>query len=495
MADGENRLYYGDNLDVLRDHSYFPDRSVDLVYLDPPFNSNRDYNAFFEQQDGRRAAAQIKAFTDTWKWDVAAAASYQSVVEQGGSAADVLVGLQAILGNNDVLAYLSMMAPRLIEMRRVMNETASIFLHCDPTASHYLKVLMDGVFGADCFVNEIIWHYRKWAAGRFAFQRNHDVILYYTRRPGRVAKFNQLFMDRADSTKKRFGTAKIVSGYDEEGRRLPSVTVEGEESEGVRMDDVWDIGRVPPIKQLFPTQKPLPLLERIIAATTDEGDVVLDPFCGCGTAIVAAQSMKRKWRGIDITHLATNLIKTRLLDIFGDVEYDVIGEPTTLDGAVQLAKEDPYQFQWWSLGLLGARPQEKKKGADTGIDGKLFFHDDSRGGTKQMIFSVKSGKLKATDVRDLRGVIEREGAQIGVLVTMQAPTNGMRAEAASAGFYKSHWGNHSRLQVLTIEDILNGRRVDSPPLGLVNVTFKRASAETPDRADDTQTELQFPESN
>lgn len=489
LSVADNKLYYGDNLDVLRDHSYFPDQSVDLIYLDPPFNSNRDYNAFFEQQDGRRAAAQIKAFTDTWKWDVSAAASYQSVVEQGGSAANALVGLQALLGNNDVLAYLSMMAPRLIEMRRVMKDTASIFLHCDPTASHYLKVLMDGIFGADCFVNEIVWHYRKWATGKFGFQRNHDVILYYARKPGHIAKFNQLYMDRAESTKRRFGNAKIVSGHDEEGRRLPSATVEGEESEGVRMDDVWDIGRVPPIKQLFPTQKPLPLLERIIAATTDEGDVVLDPFCGCGTAVVAAQSLNRHWRGIDITHLATNLIKTRLLDMFGKVDYDVIGEPTTLDGATQLAKEDPYQFQWWSLGLLGARPTEKKKGADAGIDGKLFFHDDSRGGTKQIIFSVKAGKLHLNYVRDLRGVIEREGAQIGVLVSMDKPTAPMRAEAASAGFYKSHWGEHPRLQILTIEEILNGSKIDCPPLGLVNVTFKKAKAEAVEAAQGAQPEL------
>jgi DNA modification methylase len=480
-----SQLYYGDNLDVLRDHSYFPDQSVDLIYLDPPFNSNRDYNAFFEQQDGRRSSAQIKAFTDTWKWDTTAASAYESVVEQGGSAADVLVGLRALLGTNDVLAYLSMMAPRLVEMRRVLKPTGSIFLHCDPTASHYLKVLLDGIFGAECFVNEIIWHYRKWAAGKFGFQRNHDVVFYYAREPGRKATFNQLFMERAESTKKRFGNSRIVSGHDEEGRRLPSVVVAGEDSEGVRMDDVWNIGRVPPIKQLFPTQKPRPLLERIISATTNEGDVVLDPFCGCGTAIVAAQGLKRTWRGIDITHLATNLIKTRLLDLFGDVDYEVIGEPTTLEGAEQLAKDDKYQFQWWALGLLGARRQDKKKGADAGIDGRLYFHDDSRGGTKQMIFSVKGGGYDLGDVRDLRGVVEREGVQIGVFVALRKPTKKMREEAASAGFYKSHWGNHPRMQILTVEEILGGKRVDSPPLG-TNVTFKKASKEGADPSVETQ---------
>lgn len=469
-----NHLYYGDNLEVLRRHEYFPDESVHLVYLDPPFNSNREYNAFFEQQDGKRSAAQIKAFTDTWRWDVAAVESYTEVVEAGGAPAQALIALRGLLGDNDVLAYLSMMAPRLIELRRVLKPEGSIFLHCDPTASHYLKILMDAIFGAECFVNEIVWHYRKWATGKTTFQRNHDVILFYAKSANAARTFNTLFMPRAASTLKRFGNAKITSGHDADGRRLPSV-VGDEESEGVRMDDVWDIGRVPPIQVLFPTQKPLPLLTRIIEAASNEGDIVLDPFCGCGTAIVAAQQLKRNWRGIDITHLATNLIKTRLLDTYGVVDYDVTGEPTTVEGAAQLASEDAYQFQWWSLGQLGARPIEKKKGADKGIDGRLFFHDDGTKVTKQIIFSVKSGKLKATDVRDLRGVIERESAQIGVLVSMQEPTALMRAEAASAGFYTSHWGKHPRLQILEIKDILQGRGVDAPPLSQVNVTFKRSA--------------------
>lgn len=467
------RLYYGDNLDVLRHRAYFPDESVDLIYLDPPFNSNRDYNAFFQQQDGRRSAAQIKAFTDTWQWDTAASAAYQEVVEAGGSPAQTLKALRALLGDNDILAYLSMMAPRLIELRRVLRTEGSIFLHCDPTASHYLKALMDGIFGVECFVNEIIWHYKKWPAGKYGFQRNHDVILFYAKARTNTRTFNQLYMERAASTLKRFGTAKITSGRDVAGRRVPS-TIGTDESEGVRMDDVWDIGRVPPVQQLFPTQKPLPLLTRIIEAASNEGDVVLDPFCGCGTAIVAAQQLNRKWQGIDITHLATNLIKTRMLDMFGPIKYEVIGEPTTLDGAAQLARDDPYQFQWWSLGQLGARPMEQKKGADAGIDGRLFFHDDSGGATKQIIFSVKAGHLALSHVRDLRGVIEREGAEIGVLVSMHRPTDKMRAEAASAGFYKSHWGQHPRLQILPIEDVLAGARVNSPPLGQVNITFKRS---------------------
>lgn len=273
-----NKLYYGDNLDVLQQH--IADESVDLVYLDPPFNSNSNYNVLFAEEDGTRAAAQIEAFTDTWRWDQAAVRDFELTVEQGGHVADVLIAMRTYLGASDLLAYLSMMAPRLIELRRVMKPNASIYLHCDPTASHYLKLLMDGVFGPENFVNEVIWHYRKWSGGKRTFQRNHDVIFFYSRSQDTNRTFNQLFMDRAPSTLKRFGNSKIISGYDDAGKRIPAQTSD-EDSEGVRMDDVWDIGRVPPIKQLFPTQKPEALLERIIEASSNPGDVVLDPFCGC----------------------------------------------------------------------------------------------------------------------------------------------------------------------------------------------------------------------
>ena len=282
-----NTLYYGDNLDVLRRH--VRGESVDLVYLDPPFNSNADYNVLFEEH-GEKATAQVRAFTDTWEWNTAASAAYQEMVELGGPVAETMRAFRTMLGATDMLAYLSMMAPRLVELRAVLKPTGSIFLHCDPTASHYLKLLMDAVFGHENFVNEIIWHYRKWPTGSYTFQRNHDVILFYSRTRTRDRTFNQLFMDRAPSTLKRFGKARIVSGHDDQGRRLPSQMAEGE-SAGVRMDDVWDIGRVPPIKQLFPTEKPPALLERIITAASKPGDVVLDPFCGCGTAVVVAQEL------------------------------------------------------------------------------------------------------------------------------------------------------------------------------------------------------------
>lgn len=470
-----NSLYYGDNLDILRRH--IDDESVDLVYLDPPFNSNQDYNILFREQDGTRAAAQIKAFGDTWTWDQGAARAFQETVDLGGQVSLVMQGFRTALGGNDMLAYLSMMAPRLIELRRILKETGSIYLHCDPTASHYLKILMDAIFDPRSFVNEIIWHYRKWPAGRYTFQRNHDVILFYSKTQTRDRVFNQQYMERAASTLKRFGTAKIISGHDEYGARVPSEMAE-EESEGVRMDDVWDIGRVPPIKQLYPTQKPLPLLERIIEASSNKGQLVLDPFCGCGTAIVAAQGLGRNWVGIDITHLAVGLIKHRLKDAFPNQEltYNVLGEPVSLPDAEELAKEDRYQFEAWALGMVGARVNEKKKGADKGVDGRLPFHDENDPSiTKTIILSVKSGHIPANHIRELRGIVEREKAAIGVLLTLERPTRAMVREAADGGFYTSPWNNkqHPRIQILMIEELLNGKEIDYPHTR-ANVTYKRA---------------------
>lgn len=472
-----NTLYYGDNLDILR--RYIKDETVDLVYLDPPFKSNQDYNVLFAEQNGSRSAAQIKAFEDTWEWNEESARVYQEIAEGGGKISQAMQAFRQFLGDNDVLAYLSMMAPRLMELRRTLRPTGSIYLHCDPTASHYLKQLMDATFGPENFVNEIIWHYRKWPAGKYTFQRNHDVILFYSRSQGRERTFNQLYMERAASTLKRFGKAKIISGYDEDGRRVPSEMAD-EESEGVRQDDVWEIGRVPPIKRLFPTEKPTVLLDRIISAGSNKGGIILDPFCGCGTAIESAEKLGRQWIGIDITHLAVTLIRHRLKDAFGDeAQYQVIGEPVSLPDAEALAKQDAYQFQWWALGLVGARPVEQKKGADKGIDGRLYFHDEPKV-TKQVIFSVKAGHTGSAHVRDLLGVLNREKAEIGVLISLQEPTQNMRKEAASAGFYKAPWGkDYPRLQLLTIADLLSGKTVDFPR---ENVTFKKApKAERPDK--------------
>lgn len=267
---------------------------------------------------------------------------------------------------------------------------------------------------------------------------------------------------------------------------VPSFKQYEDDVGGVYLQDVWT--DVHPISSQaaerlgYPTQKPEKLMERIIQASSNEGDLVLDPFCGCGTTVAVAQRLKRRWIGIDITHLAISLMKHRLRTAFGDsVWFKVVGEPVSLPDAQELAMQDQYQFQWWALGLVGARPVEQKKGADKGIDGRLYFFPDRTmsGNAQQIIFSVKAGGVEVSHVRDLRGVIERENAAIGVLISMNPPTRDMRQEAASAGFYTSNEltrPKYARIQLLTVEELLSGKKVDCPPYaaGRGNVTFKRA---------------------
>jgi DNA modification methylase len=463
-----NTLYYGDNLDILR--RYATDESVDLIYLDPPFKSNQDYNVLFAEQDGTRSAAQIKAFEDTWQWDTVAASAYQEVVEGGGRVADALRAFRLLLGDTDMLAYLAMMSPRLIELKRVLKPGGSLYLHCDSTAGSHLRLLCDAVFGTNCFQNEIVWSYRRWPTPATYFQRMHDVILFYSKGP-KTKTFNVEYEPNSPSYEKRFkGKTQMLDPE----TRTRKITLE-EDSKGLPRRDVWELSIIAGYKKErlgYPTQKPETLLARIIEASSNEGDMVLDPFCGCGTTIAVAERLNRQWIGIDITHLAITLIKHRLLDAFGKgTEYEVIGEPVSLADAGTLAAQDPYQFQWWALGLVGARPVEQRKGADKGIDGRLYFHDEPKT-TKQVLFSVKAGSLHANYVRDLRGVVEREGAEIGVLISLDQPTKPMRTEAASAGFYKAPWGkDYARLQLLTVADLLAGKTVDFPR---ENVTFKKA---------------------
>ncbi len=468
-----NTLYYGDNLDVLRQH--VSDESVDLVYLDPPFKSDQNYNVLFAEQDGSRSAAQIKAFSDTWRWDEAAATAYERVVEQGGALAEAMLGLRNFLGDNDLLAYLSMMAPRLYELRRVLKPDGSVFLHCDPTASHYLKIIMDATFGPRQFRNEIIWCY--WgpgSPGQRQFSRKHDVIFWYSKSDKWTFNADAVRLPHSAKTLANYKAGLEGSGFIGADR---AIHVKGKIPE-----DWWPIAIAPrSVREYlgYPTQKPEALLERILLAASDVDSVVLDPFCGCGTTLTVAQRLRRRWIGIDITHLAINLIKHRLLTAFTNPpQYEVIGEPVSLPDAFDLAKSDPYQFQWWALGLVGARPVEQKKGADKGVDGRLFFHDEGTGGaTKQIIFSVKAGRnVGVAMVRDLGHVVSRENAQIGVLITMAEPTQAMRREVAGSGFYESPWNGqkYPRLQLRTVEELLGGKGVDYPMIGGGDRTFKRA---------------------
>jgi site-specific DNA-methyltransferase (adenine-specific) len=459
-------LFYGDNLDVLRRH--IDSASVDLVYLDPPFNSNATYNILFDEQDGSRSAAQIKAFEDTWRWDQEAALAYQEVVESGGQLSQAMKAFRTILGESNMLAYLAMMAPRLAELQRVLKSTGTIYLHCDPTASHYLKLLMDAAFDPGRFLNEVIWFYKTGGASKRYWSRKHDTILVYTK------------------TKSWWFEPQKEKSYLMHKYGFSNVTIEEDEGGAftrVNARDVWDIPALrgnQPERLGYPTQKPVALLKRIIDASCPKDGIVLDPFCGCGTTIAAAEELERRWIGIDVTYLATHLIKNRLVDSFGDiVDFSVIGEPTTIEDAARLAQEDRYQFEAWALGLVGARTTMKKKGADRGIDGRLIFHERPGGKSREVLISVKSGGTGVRDVRDLRGVIDREDADIGVLITMRKPTGPMKTEAASGGFYESGsegvgtWGKHPRLQLITVEELLDGRRIDMPPMS-GNITFPRA---------------------
>ena len=479
----KNLLYYGDNLQIL--HDYIKDETVDLIYLDPPFKSNQDYNVLFAEQNGSRSAAQIKAFKDTWRWDTTAAAAYRDIVERGGKPSQVMQAFHTFLGETDMLAYLAMMAPRLVDLHRVLKPSGSIYLHCDQTASAHLRLLMDAVFGPNNFRNEIVWSYKRYTAVSARFQRLHDIILFY----GKSDK--TAWNEMREEYGSKSGTADSHYKQDKEGRWYRWQKRKGKEpykiylSEGRRMGDVWEIPHINASSRErlgYPTQKPEALLERIIKASSKKGYIILDPFCGCGTTIAMAEKLNRHWIGIDITHLAIALMRHRIEDMFGEkirMTYQVVGEPVSLPDAKTLAANDPYQFQWWALELVGARPVEQKKGADKGIDGRLYFHDEpdsSKAKTKQIIISVKAGHTGPTHVRDLRGVIERENAAIGVFICMQKPTKPMRTEAASGGFYKSPWQEepYPRLQILTIEELLTGKRIDCPPLGQVNVTFKKA---------------------
>jgi DNA modification methylase len=544
----KNKLYYGDNLEVLR--LYVKDESVDLVYLDPPFNSRQDYNVLFAEKDGSQSSSQIHAFEDTWEWNTEAMRAYEEIVEQGGRVADTMRAFKTFLFNTDMMAYLAMMAPRLVELRRVLKETGSIYLHCDPTASHYLKILMDAVFGPQFFRNEIVWKRTSAHNDPKKYGDIHDVLLFYSKSIEHTwnpvytpytqeyidAEWRELPSGRYYKAENMLDPRNSMEEYDFHGTsarwrttpekfealwNAPQTEVPNshgrvklgkngkpikrcriiflDEMPGVPLQSWWhDIQSLKGGAQErlgYPTQKPEALLERILKASSNEGDTVLDPFCGCGTTVQVAQRLNRRWIGIDITHLAIGLIKKRLSDAFGTAireRYEVIGEPTDYAGAKQLAEENKYQFQWWALGQVGARPAEQKKGADRGIDGRLYFHDDESGKSKQIIFSVKAGGVTVSQVRDLVGVLTREKAEIGVFLTFDEPTRPMLREAADAGLYKSSDGStYPRLQILTIQQILEGKQPDYPAHRR-DATFKKAPKNRPAPAENLTLPLLMP---
>lgn len=518
----QNTLFYGDNLDILRD--YIPDESVDLIYLDPPFNSSRNYNVLFKDERGKEAEAQITAFVDTWEWGPTAEATYQALVtDLGGDVGAMIGALRGFIGTNQMMAYLVMMAARLVEMHRVLKPTGSLYLHADTTASHYLKIVLDTIFGPQNFRNEIVWKRFNFHADAKRFGRVTDRILLYTKSEQFIfnqlrkpfsedyieSKFNHVDPDgrryRLDNlnppggrgpvyefhgvTKPwRFTQEKMLK-FEAEGRIYAGSKVAQlkrylDEQDGQALHELWD--DIPPInpqaaeRMGWPTQKPLALLERIIQASSNPGDVVLDSFAGCGTTVVAAQGLGRRWIGIDITAMATAMNEYRLKAMYPDAQYQVIGLPEDLHDARELAAHDRYQFQWWALSLVKARPQggesgskTGKKGSDKGIDGVINFIDDASGKPKRVLVQVKSGHVKSGDVRDLRGVLDREKAEIGVFITLEEPSKDMKQEAVTSGFYRSeHWQrDYPRIQILTIEELLAGAEIKMPT---ERGTFKEA---------------------
>jgi len=515
-----NALYYGDNLDILREH--IDDNSIDLVYLDPPFNSNRDYNVIFKDESGRQSDASIQAFEDTWHWGPERDSTYEYLTNTSRHGGRVPEDVSAIIGAlrrgirpNQMLAYVVEMTVRLVELRRVLKPTGSLYLHCDPTASHYLKLVLDSLFGPKNFVNEIVWKrqtsHNDAAQGAKHFGRLQDVLLLYVKgpnyyweqpyRPYDEEYIEKFYRNVEPGTGRRFTLSDTTApGGASPEKRNPYYEFLGVKRywrfSEERMKELYEAGRivqakpgaVPRQKRYldemsgmplgtwwddirpvqaqgserlgYPTQKPLALLERIIAASSRPGDVVLDPFCGCGTAVVAAQKLKRKWIGIDLTYLSIAVMEKRLTDHFPELgRIEVVGRPTEVGGARRLAQTPAgrYQFQWYALSLIGATPVGgvEQKGADRGIDGVITF-TNRKGDVESVIVSVKSGGVNPGMVQSLLGTVQQNDAAMGIFVTLEEPSKAMRAVAAQAGLYHSDWDDmdYPRLQVLSLADLL-----------------------------------------
>ncbi len=488
-----NKLYYGDNLTVLRNE--VERESVDLVYLDPPFNSKASYNLLFKSPTGEQSAAQTEAFDDTWHWGDESEHAFDEVMRgSNAQASELLRSLRAFLKENDLMAYLCMMAIRLVELHRVLKPTGSIYLHCDPTASHYLKILLDSIFGTRNFRNEVVWDYsfRLMDLPHF-FNRKHDILLFYAKSKEAIFNMPKTEWTRDDIVRTR--KQEIHTDADgEEWIWMPGGKGHSKNklkkisdiiAEGKAISDVWQMPIVSSSAKErlgYPTQKPQALLERIVESSSDRGGIVLDPFCGCGTTIHAAQKLRRQWIGIDITHLAISLIEKRLKRAFPGIKYDVHGTPTDLEGARDLAMRSKYQFQWWAGSLVDAVPYGgKKKGADSGIDGLIYFKADSKT-TEKAILSVKGGdNVTVAMIRDLGHVVDRENAKMGVFITLTEPTGPMKTEAIKAGYYKTPYGSYPKLQILTIADLFAGRQPKMPAID--QSAFKQAESEGGDQDD------------
>lgn len=527
-----NKLWYGDNLTIMQ---AMGKHSVDLVYLDPPFNSKQNYNLLYKTMTGKPVPEQVEAFCDTWEMDAQKEAIARSmpVLMREHGVDDYYVDfwrlwMQALRHSQPhLLAYLIFMVQRMLHMKSILRPTGSIYLHCDSAASHYIKVMMDGIFGHDNFRNEIVWKRQSaHSDARSKFSSVTDVILFYA--ASRNTKFNAQYTlhdpeyldkfykhDDGDgrgryrlgdmSAPKGGGMSAInkrtglpngwyrYNGYeppatgwrfspetmarlDSEGRLYLPVHKDGtpdhkrrmalkryhEEQKGSIVTNIWT--DIPPVQSGdslgYPTQKPLLLLKRIIEASSNKGDVVFDPFCGCGTTIYAAQETERQWIGCDIAILSIKLVREVLKERYRLSEghnYSVDGIPTSVDGAQELFNKDPSTFQNWFVERVGGFPMQRKS-ADRGIDGRIYF--ETRAGLREMMLQVKGGKhVRPTDVRDLRGVLEREPtAELAGFLSITPPTKAMMSEAAEAGTYEYGGVQYPRIQFLTTADVLVEKR-------------------------------------
>lgn len=533
-----NFLYYGDNLTRMQQ---MHKSSVDLIYLDPPFNSKRNYNMMYKNMTGKPVPEQADAFCDTWEMDPQkeAVAKAMPVLMREHGVEEYYVEfwrlwMSALRRTQPhLLAYLIYMVERLLYMKTILRSTGSIYLHCDPTASHYIKVMMDGIFGHSNFQSEIIWKRTSSHNSAKRWGPVHDVVLFYSK--SNKYTWNRIYQKYDDDYIEKFYRHKDSHGRYQLGdltgagvrtgdsgkpwrnvnptdsgrhwavpavpnlskeeianktvqERLDALDALGlicwpkrgtiprfkryyDPTRGVSIQDVvTDIDPLSPHAEErlgYPTQKPISLLERIILASSDEGDVVFDPFCGCGTTIYAAEKTRRKWIGCDIAILSIRLITDTLIKkyrLVQGVDFKIDGIPVSVDGAEELFKRDPFQFQHWLVEKAGGFPMQKKT-ADRGIDGRIYF--ETRDGLKEMMLSVKGGKLRPTDIRDLRGVLAREdGAEMAGFLSLQEPSKAMRDEAARAGVYSYVGVDYPRIQLLTVREMLEGKREFHTPTRL-----------------------------
>ena len=455
----ENRtLIRGDNLEAMRE---LPDESVDLIATDPPFNSKRDYFVPYRDERGRKPETLVRAFTDTWTWGDAAEAAYRElIVDVGGQIADTIQGLRQFLNETPMMAYLVMMGIRIVEMHRILKSTGSLYLHCDPTASHYLKIILDAVFDTRNFRNEIVWSYHRWTGATKHFQRMHDILLFYVK-DRKLSKFNILTEPYSGKSKHK-------------ARRKTTVHTDGtidqiytdDTSREKAMRDVWEISYLnSQAKECvsYPTQKPIPLYKRIIAASSDKGELILDPFCGCGTTLMAAEELNREWIGIDLTYLAIGAVEQQFERLFPQHKNSVTitGTPENVEQALALAHTDPKGFEEWCVTHVLKFKSNAKKVADGGIDGTFRFpigKDRGRQAFGRAVAQVKGGNYTLGHIRDFRTAMQNQDADLGVFVVTSPPSSGMRTEASRAGTYRHPLFDMEvpALQIYEVQDYFSG---------------------------------------